>query len=92
MPPQYIRGQLAQPAEFYEEQPKPLAFALAHSLTNFIGRPHFIAYKLGKKPLGTRIAELMGAMKFSWTSKSLTDKNNQDGIIFELYKPDTYIE
>ena len=90
--PQYLRGQLAQPAEFYEEQSKPLALALAHSLTNFIGRPHFIAYKLGKKPLGTRIAELMGAMRFSWTSKSLGDKKNQDGIIFEQYSPDVFIE
>lgn len=90
--PEYLRGQLAQPAEFYPDQPKALAFLLAHSLTNFMGRPHFIAYKLGKKPLGTRIAELMGAMKFSWTSKSLTDKNDQDGIIFEQYNPDVYIE
>lgn len=89
--PEYIRGQLAQPAEFYEEQPKILAFALAHSLTNFMGRPHFIAYKLGKKPLGTRIAELMGAMKFSWTSKNLLDKKAQDGIIFEHYNPDIYL-
>ena len=89
--PEYLRGQLAQPAEFYEDQPKPLAFALAHSLTNFMGRPHFIAYKLGKKPLGTRIAELMGAMKFSWTSKSLLDKQAQDGIIFEHYNPDLYL-
>ena len=64
------------------------ASTLAHSLTNFMGRPHFIAYKLGKKPLGTRIAELMGAMRFSWTSKSLLDKKTQDGIIFEHYNPD----
>ena len=90
--PEYIRGQLAQPAEFYPEtQPKILSFALAHSLTNFLGRPHFIAYKLGKKPLGTCIAEAMGAMKFSWTSKSLLDKQAQDGIIFEHYSPDIYL-
>ena len=89
--PEYIRGQLAQPMEFYEEQSKPLAFMLANCLTNFMARPHFVAYKLGKKPLGVRIAEAMGAMKFSWTSKSLLDKQGQDGIIFEHYNPDLYL-
>ncbi len=89
--PEYIRGQLAQPTEFYEGYPKPLGFALAHCLTNFMGRPHFVAYKLGKKPLGAKIAEAMGAMKFSWTSKSLLDKQAQDGIIFEHYSPDLYL-
>lgn len=89
--PEYIRGQLAQPAEFYEGQGESLAFALAHCLTNFLGRPHFIAYKLGKKPLGARLAEAMGAMKFSWTSRNLLDKDAQDGIIFEHYSPDVYL-
>ena len=46
---------------------------------------------MGKKPLGTRIAEAMGAMRFSWTSKSLLDKKAQDGIIFEHYTPDRYL-
>jgi glycerophosphoryl diester phosphodiesterase len=45
--PEYLRGQLAQPMEFYEEQSKPLAFMLANCLTNFMARPHFVAYKLG---------------------------------------------
>lgn len=89
--PKYVRGQLAQPAEFYEGYPKVMGVALANCMLNFLGRPHFIAYKLGDKPLGAKAAEAMGAMKFSWTSKSLLDKDVQDGIIFEHYSPDLYL-
>ncbi len=90
--PGYVRGQLAQPAEFYpKEQGKVLPFLLANGLTNVMCRPQFIAYKLGKKPLLIRLAEKMGAMDFCWTSRSLLDKENQDGIIFEHYRPDLYL-
>ena len=86
--PEYIRGQLAQPMEKYDNQPKILAFLLSNGLTNFIARPHFIAYHIGKKPLGIKIAEKMGAMKFSWTSREAGQQNkNDDGVIFEHYEP-----
>ena len=90
--PQYIRGQLAQPAEDYPpEQGKLLPLLLANGLTNVMCRPQFIAYKLGKKPFLIRCAEAMGAMDFCWTSRALTDKQAQDGIIFEQYRPDLYL-
>jgi len=89
--PEYVRGQLAQPTKFYKDQSVFLSFALANSLLNFLGRPHFVAYKLAKKPLGTLLCEMMGAMRFSWTSKDISDKTNQDGIIFEGYEPPAYL-
>ena len=89
--PQYLRGQLAQPAEGYEGYSKLLGFVLSHCLTNFMGRPHFIAYKLGRKALGARLAEAMGALQFGWTSRSLTDPKPRDGMIFEHYRPDLYL-
>jgi len=86
--PEYLRGQLSQPMKKYDGQPKILAFLLSSGLTNFIARPNFIAYHIGKKPLGIKIAELMGAMKFSWTSREKGEQNkNDDGVIFEHYEP-----
>ncbi|MBP3322678.1 MAG: glycerophosphodiester phosphodiesterase [Clostridia bacterium] len=87
--PQYLRGQLAQQYKKYDGQPKILAFMLANSLTNFIARPHFIAYNLGKKPLLTRLSEKMGALKFNWTVRSKEEEAKVDGIIFEKYEPES---
>jgi len=90
--PQYMRGQLSQPAKDYKgSQPVYLCFFLSRLFTNVIARPHFIAYKLSKKPFSVKLCEKMGALKFSWTSRDINDKKDQDGIIFELYESDLYL-
>ena len=65
---------------------------LSNSLLNFLGRPHFIAYNLGKRPFGTRFSEFMGAMNITWTNRKKEDESNDDGIIFENYEPDRFIK
>ena len=90
--PEYLRGQLAQQADKYPGIPKVLSFMLSNSLLNFLGRPHFIAYNLGKRPFGTRFSEFMGAMNITWTNRKKEDESNADGIIFENYKPDRFIK
>ena len=90
--PRYVRGQLAQPAKDYPAaQGKILPVLLANGLTNIMCRPQFIAYKLGEKPFLVKCTEAMGAMDFCWTSRALTDKQDQDGIIFEQYRPELYL-
>ena len=82
-----LRGQLAMPAERYENFPKPLAFALSHGLMNFVCRPQFMAYRIGRRPLTVHIAEKLGAMKVAWTSHEPKNERGKDAVIFEFYKP-----
>ena len=85
--PEIVRGQLAMPRKEYNNK-KPLPFLLGHCLLNIIARPHFIAYKIGKRPLSVRISELMGAMRVGWTSRTPGNEIGRDAVIFEFYKPD----
>ena len=86
--PDYLRGQLAMPEKDYAEGVSPvLRFLLAHGFTNLIARPHFIAYKIGPRPLSIRIAELMGAMKVGWTSHEKKSEKGRHCVIFEFYTP-----
>lgn len=85
--PELLRGQLAMPAERYENFPKPLAFALSHGLMNFVCRPQFMAYRIGHRPLTVHIAEKLGAMKVAWTSHEPKNERGKDAVIFEFYKP-----
>lgn len=87
--PRMVRGQLAQPAALYKNQTKLLSVALANCLTNCIGRPHFIAYRIGDKPPLVRLVEKMGAMSFCWTSREDKHAHGCDGVIFESYEPET---
>lgn len=90
--PGYLRGQLAMPMGHYEgEVSRPLAFLLSRGLLNFLGRPQFIAYEIGPKPLTVRLAEKLGAMRVCWTSRSLHDKKDNEAVIFEHYRPDLYL-
>ena len=82
-----IRGQLAQPAKYYEGFPFWQSFLLSHSLFNFLARPQFIAYRIGYRPPSVRAATAMGAMNFCWTSHEPRNEKNRDGVIFEFYKP-----
>ena len=83
-----VRGQLAMRAKGYKNQPEYLGKLLSHTFFNFLARPHFISYEVcRKKPIGARIAELMGAMKVCWTSHEPRNEIGRDAVIFEFYKP-----
>ncbi|MCR5664665.1 MAG: glycerophosphodiester phosphodiesterase [Oscillospiraceae bacterium] len=83
-----VRGQLAAPMKSYKGETKPFtAFLLSHVLLNFIGRPQFIAYKIGYRPPTVRLSEAMGAMKVGWTSHEPCNEKGRDAVIFEFYRP-----
>lgn len=86
--PHVLRGQLAMPMKDYPKtQGKLQSFMLSNVMFNFLSRPHFIAYKIGKKPLPVRLSELMGAMKVAWTSREWKHEARNDMVIFEYYRP-----
>lgn len=87
-----LRGQLAMPTArmIRDGGTRPLqGFLLSHCLLNFLGRPQFIAYRLGFKPLTVRFAEALGAMRVGWVSHEPRNENGRDAVIFEFYKPQT---
>ena len=43
--------------------------------------------QIGRKPLTVKLAELMGAMRFCWTSHEWAHEKKNDAVIFEYYKP-----
>jgi glycerophosphoryl diester phosphodiesterase len=85
-----IRGQLACRPSRYERKDasKKAAFLLGNCLLNFLGRPQFIAYEIGRKPLTVKLAERLGAMRFCWTSHDMKNEKKNDAVIFELYTPE----
>lgn len=87
--PKLVRGQLScLPKSFApEEASRPEAFLLGNCLMNFMGRPQFIAYEIGRKPLTVKLSELMGAMRVCWTSHEWVHEKKNDAVIFEFYKP-----
>jgi len=94
--PQYMRGQLSCPKEDYKPAYSdpvafildPVAFILSNGLLNFLGRPNFIAYKIGPKGLLVRLTEFLGAVRACWTSRAVgVNENGNDMVIFEYYHP-----
>lgn len=86
--PDLMRGQLSSQARDLAESTDRLsAFCLSRLLTNFLARPHFIAYRTGKKPLTVRLCQRMGAMKVLWTSTDWKNEALADAVIFEYYRP-----
>ena len=87
--PKILRGQLSQPTKDYIKSGKKrfLSFVLGNTLLNFLARPQFIAYKVGKKPFPIKICELLGAMKVCWTSHNAESEKKYDVVIFEHYLP-----
>ena len=83
--PELLRGQLA--TDRYDDRSALQGFLLRNCLLNFIARPQFIAYKLVKRPLPVRFAELLGAMRVAWTSHEPRNEKGQDAVIFEFYRP-----
>lgn len=90
--PKVFRGQLSQPPECYRREgySRFTAFALGDLLFNIVARPHFIAYKIGKKPLLVRFSEAMGAVRIGWTGRDAEAKyeSDFDSVIFEQYMPE----
>jgi len=87
--PEYLRGQLScVRREFGGDTSRLSAFLLSNLLTNFLARPHFVAYGLkGRKPLTVRLCEAMGAMRVAWTSRDLAAERKNDAVVFEYYRP-----
>lgn len=66
--PQILRGQLSAPSHTFEGTlSRVTAFLLSHLLTNFLARPHFIAYHKGKAPFPVRLCQKLGALRAVWT-------------------------
>ncbi|MGI5936510.1 MAG: glycerophosphodiester phosphodiesterase [Oscillospiraceae bacterium] len=88
--PDVLRGQLSCSMDrFSDETNKISAFLVSNVLTNFLSRPHFLAYGMGKKTLLARLCELMGAMKVAWVSRDWKSEKTSDAVIFEFYRPRT---
>ncbi len=86
--PELFRGQLASdPAELAKDTSALNAFAVGNLLTNVLARPHFIAYRIGSKPLTVRLCEKMGAMRVAWTASSPAAEAENDAVIFEHFSP-----
>ena len=87
--PEVLRGQLAcQPEDYGGSTDKVSAFLAGNLLSNFLCRPHFIAYGIcDEKPLTVRACEKMGAMKVAWTSHGYASEDSSDTVIFEYYRP-----
>ena len=82
-----LRGQLAARPEDYTDLAPFTVFLLSKCLMNFMGRPHFIAYQIGPRPLSVHLAEALGAMRFGWTAHNEQAEKGRDAVIFEFYRP-----
>lgn len=86
--PDILRGQLSSvPHELRNHTGRIKAYLVGHLLTNFMTRPHFVAYGLEKKPLTVCLCEKMGAMKVCWTSLEPKNEVENDVVIFQHYHP-----
>lgn len=85
-----LRGQLAtRKGDYIDGGMQPfVGTLLENTLLNVIARPHFIAYKIGPKPLPVKLSEAMGAMKVGWTSHDPESEKGRDTVIFEFYEPE----
>jgi glycerophosphoryl diester phosphodiesterase len=87
--PDLLRGQLAEQPEMYagEGIGRLGGWVLGNTLLNFAARPGFIAYRIGPKTAGVRVAEALGALRVGWTSHSPASEIKRDTVIFEFYRP-----
>ena len=84
-----FRGFLSQPPKNYGDsfKDKVTGTLLGRLLFNFLARPEFIAYKIGKKPLPVRLCLSLGAVPVAWTSHDPKSEKDHDVVIFEHYEP-----
>ena len=87
--PRLLRGQLAMPSSHYNkaEVPALARFMMSKCLMGRLGRPHFIAYEIGRTPLSVKLAYKIGAAKVCWVSHNESDAKTNDMVIFEFYEP-----
>ena len=86
--PEVLRGQLASRyAAMRKSTGAAQAFILSRCMLNFLARPHFIAYEIGRKPLMVKLSEALGAMKVAWTSLEWKTEEKNDAVIFQFYRP-----
>ena len=86
--PDILQGQLSSaPQELQKHTSRVKAFLVGHLFTNYMARPHFVAYGLEKKPLTVRLCEKMGAMRVCWTSLEPENEAENDVVIFQYYHP-----
>ena len=84
------RGQLiASYKKLLKSTSRASAFLLSHGMTNFMGRPHFIAHSDEKKTFPVSLCEWLGARKFVWTVSHIDSdyEIENDGVIFEFCSP-----
>lgn len=88
--PQILRGQLSAPPQAFEGTLSRItAFLLSHLLTNFLARPHFIAYHKGQVPFPVRLCQKLGALRAVWT---LRDEDYTDASIVPSYPNENLID
>ena len=87
--PEYIRGQLAHPAENYAHiVPPRTAELLAGCCFSRLNRPDFIAYKIGPRPARVLRMRREGILLIAWTSHDAEkDAQENDSVIFEYCSP-----
>ncbi len=87
--PGVLRGQLSAPMHSLGYTPQ--SFAVSRLFTNFLGRPHFIAYQKGKRPLTTYPVALV-CMRATWTLRPEDNhrflESQNEMLIFEYYEPE----
>jgi len=89
--PDVLRGQLSSPPKDMTGISAVSKILLGNLLTNFMSRPHFLAYSNSSHPLTVKLCLAMKPIKAIWTI--LPDHNiekcekENDIIIFEYYKP-----
>lgn len=84
--PELLRGQLTAQADHLVGCALQ-RYASSHVLFNFLGRPQFIAHRIGKQALPVKLAHLLGAMRFCWVAADRTEEEKNDGVIFEDFLP-----
>ena len=90
--PEIVRGQLATKAEDYVKDGRSrfVAKLLADCAFSVLNKPDFIAYQNIERPKAVRRQAEKGVLLFAWTSRTPdVDQKTNDGVIFELYRPDT---
>jgi len=89
--PDVLRGQLSSPPKDMTGISAVSKILLGNLLTNFMSRPHFIAYSNTPHPLTVKLCYAMKPMKVVWTVLPTHDikkcEKLNDTIIFEYYKP-----
>ncbi len=90
--PSVIRGQLVNGHASSPNLPFSIAFPIEQLWTNFLTRPHFIAYKEQDRNAALRIVQKLGAMSVMWTVRSPERHaeliKQEDAVIFEHYQPE----